>query len=58
MGKISRRLAETHDVHISMDLHEELYSDFVKQTEIQPALGKASTQSDWIPIKGSTEISK
>jgi glycosyltransferase involved in cell wall biosynthesis len=58
MGQISRRLAETHDVHISMDLHEQFYANFVKQKEIQPALEKVGTQSRWTPIKGSTEISK
>jgi len=58
MGKISRMLAETHDVHISLDLHEQLYSDFVKQREIQPVLEKAGTQSRLTSIKGSTEISK
>jgi 1,2-diacylglycerol 3-alpha-glucosyltransferase len=58
MGKISCRLAEIHDVHISMDLHEQLYSNFVKQKGIQPVLEKAATQSGWTPVKGSTEISK
>jgi len=58
MGKISRRLAETHDVHISMDLHEQFYSNFVKQNGIQPVLEKVATQSRWTPVKGSTEISK
>jgi len=58
MGKISRILAEAHDVHISMDLHEQFYSDFVKQKEIQPVLEKAGTQRRWKPIKGWTEISK
>jgi glycosyltransferase involved in cell wall biosynthesis len=58
MGKLSRLLAETHDVHVSLDLHEQFYSDFVKQGEIRPVLKKVGTQSRLAPIKGSTEISK
>jgi Glycosyltransferase len=58
MGKVSRMLAEAHDVHISLDLHEQFYSDFVRQKEIRPVLEKAGTQSRLTPIKGSTEISK
>jgi glycosyltransferase involved in cell wall biosynthesis len=58
MGKISRMLAETHDVHISMDLHEQFYADLVTGKEIQPVLEKTGTQRRWTPIKGSTEISK
>jgi glycosyltransferase involved in cell wall biosynthesis len=59
MGKISRGLAETYDVHISLDLHEQFYSSFVEQKETQPVLENAtSTQSRWTPIKGSTETSK
>jgi 1,2-diacylglycerol 3-alpha-glucosyltransferase len=58
MGKLSRRLAEAHDVHVSMDLHEQFYSDFVKQREIQPVLKKVGTQSPLAPIKGSIEIIK
>jgi hypothetical protein len=58
MGKLSRGLAETHDVHVSLDLHEQLYSDFVKQREIQSVLKKVGTQSRLAPIKGSTEIIK
>ena len=58
LGKLSRRLAETHDVRVSLDLHEQFYSDFVKQREIQPVLKKVGTQSRLAPIKGSTEIIK
>jgi 1,2-diacylglycerol 3-alpha-glucosyltransferase len=58
MGKISRRLAETHDIHISVDLHEQFYSGFVKQKEIQPVLKKVGRQRRLTPMKGSTEISK
>ena len=58
MGKISRILAETHDVHISMNLHEQFYSDFLRQEKIQLVLEKAGRQSQWTPIKGFTEISK
>ena len=58
MGKLSRLLAEAHDVHVSLDLHEQFYSDFVKQGEIRPVLKKVGTQSRLAPIKGSTEISK
>jgi glycosyltransferase involved in cell wall biosynthesis len=58
MGKISRRFAEAHNVHLSMDLHEQFYSGFVKQKEIQPILEKKGTQRQWTRIKESTEISK
>jgi glycosyltransferase involved in cell wall biosynthesis len=58
MGKVSRMLAEAHDVHISMDLHEQFYSDFVRQKEIRSVLEKAGIQRRLTPIKGSTEISK
>jgi hypothetical protein len=39
-------------------LHEQFYSDFVKQKEIQPVLERVDPQSRWTPIKGWTEISK
>jgi len=58
MGKFSRRLAEAHDIHVSLDLHEQFYSDFVKQREIQPVMKKVGTQSRLAPIKGSAEIIK
>jgi 1,2-diacylglycerol 3-alpha-glucosyltransferase len=58
MGKFSRMLAEAHDIHLSLDLHEQFYSNLVKQKETQPVLEKAGTQSRLTPIKGSTEISK
>jgi 1,2-diacylglycerol 3-alpha-glucosyltransferase len=58
MGKISRMFAEAHDVHISMDLHEQLYSGFVKQKEIQPVLEKKGTRSQWMHIEGWTELSE
>jgi 1,2-diacylglycerol 3-alpha-glucosyltransferase len=58
MGKFSRMLAETHDVHLSIDLHEQFYSSLVKQKETQPVLEKAGTQSRLTSIKGSTEISE
>jgi glycosyltransferase involved in cell wall biosynthesis len=58
MGKVSRVLAEAHDIHISMDLHEQFYSGFVKQKEIQSVLEKADTQSRWTHMKGWTGISE
>jgi 1,2-diacylglycerol 3-alpha-glucosyltransferase len=58
MGKISRMIAEAHDIQISMDLHEQFYSDFVKQNETQPVWKTDGTRSRLTPIEGSTEISK
>ena len=57
MGKVSRMIAEAHDIHVSMDLHEQLYAGFVKPRESQvPKVVDA--HSRWKSIKGSTEISK
>jgi 1,2-diacylglycerol 3-alpha-glucosyltransferase len=55
MGKVSRMRAETHDVHLSMDLHEQFYAGFVNQKEIQPVSAKAGALKVWKPIKGWTE---
>ncbi len=40
MGKNSRALAETHDTQCSIDLHEQLYSNAMKQNKLQPAWTK------------------
>ncbi|HLO16478.1 MAG TPA: glycosyltransferase [Anaerolineales bacterium] len=56
MGKVSRILAEAHDIHLSMDLHEQFYSGLVKQIEIQPVLEKVGTQSPWTRMKEWTGI--
>jgi 1,2-diacylglycerol 3-alpha-glucosyltransferase len=58
MGRISRKIADKHDIRISMDLHEQLYAGFVKPRESQPVLEAVDTQSRWESIKRSTEISK
>jgi len=57
MGKISRILAEAHDVRISMGLHEQFYSDLVKQNEIQPVLEEAGMKGQWAHMNGWPEIS-
>jgi glycosyltransferase involved in cell wall biosynthesis len=51
MGKRSRDLAEAHDVHASIDLHEQSYSSFVRQNEIQPVLKKMNALQQWMRIK-------
>lgn len=58
MGQFSRRLAEAHDIHISMDLHEQLYAGFVKPKDSQSVLEKADAQGRWTSIQGSPEISE
>jgi 1,2-diacylglycerol 3-alpha-glucosyltransferase len=52
MSKNSRILAEMHDIHVSIDLHEQFYSSLVKQNEIQPVLKKMNALQQWIRIRG------
>lgn len=58
MSKFSRTLAENHDIQISMDLHEQFYSTFVKQKESQLILDKKVTQKRWTRWKGWTGFSE
>jgi 1,2-diacylglycerol 3-alpha-glucosyltransferase len=58
MGKNSRILAEMHDIHVSMDLHEQLYSGFVRKSKVEPVLEMTDIQKRWKPMKRRTEISK
>jgi 1,2-diacylglycerol 3-alpha-glucosyltransferase len=58
MGEMSRRLAEAHDILLSMDLHEQFYSDLLKQNELPPVWKKARVQSRGMHMKGWTEIIK
>jgi glycosyltransferase involved in cell wall biosynthesis len=58
MGKNSHILAQKHDIQCSLDLHEQYYSNLVKQNNFQPVLEKMNAQNQWTQIKEGTEISE
>jgi 1,2-diacylglycerol 3-alpha-glucosyltransferase len=51
MGKRSRDLAKIHDIHVSIDLHEQSYSSLAKQNKIQPVVKEMNALQQWMRIK-------
>jgi glycosyltransferase involved in cell wall biosynthesis len=56
MGKISRQLAESYDIQISIDLHEQLYASLLD--ELQPVIEKTNTQQKRVLRRSRTEFSQ
>ena len=54
MGKRSRMIAEQHDIDCSIDLHEQLYAGFVKQTRMEPVLRRTARKSQRSHLRGRT----